>query len=213
MYIESETTGGTTLIDTFYTTYDNENRLTGLTSPQLKFVYAYQSKSLTLDLYEYNQLSIHEIFYLNGASVVDSTLQYNNTNDTTTEGYLYNGSLLATMFTYSYSSYGTSIDSRDDYTYDNAGNLLKDVQSDGYGTVNQVTAYTYTTYAMNLPVNPTYQPVQAKYLPATETLTDGSGNHLGTITYTYAFDGSGRLTKETEAADNGDAAVKTYVYE
>jgi|SRR6185437_6157426 len=214
MYIETDKVGGTTLTDTFYVSYDNSNRITGLTAAQLKFVYAYQSKSLTLDLYEYNQLSIHEIFYLNSASVVDSTLQYDNTNDTTTEGYDYNGNLLTSKFTYTYSSSGgTSIDMRDDYTYDNGGNLLKDVQSDGYGTVNQVTAYTYTTHPINVSINPTDEPLQAKYLPATATLTDGTGSHLGTITYTYTFDGSGRLTKETDAADNGDLVVKTYIYE
>ncbi|HEV2481857.1 MAG TPA: hypothetical protein VGS79_19455, partial [Puia sp.] len=172
MYIEAEQTGGTSLTDTFYVSYDNNNRITGLSSPQLKFVYAYQSKSLTMDLYEYNQLSIHEIFWLNNASVVDSTLQYDNTNDTTTEGYDYNGNLLTAKLTYNYtSSGGASIDMREDFTYDNAGNLLKDVQSDGYGNVNQVTTYTYTTHAVDLPVNPTYQPLQAEYLPATETLT------------------------------------------
>jgi len=91
--------------------------------------------------------------------------------------------------------------------------LLKDIESDGYGTINQVTTYTYTTYPLNLPVNPTYQPLQPKYLPATETITDGSGSHLGTITYTYSFDGSGRLIKETDTADTGDIAVKIYVYQ
>src|SRR6185437_11778900 len=125
-----------------------------------------------------------------------------------------NSNLLTSKFTYTYSrSGGTSIDMRDDYTYDNGGNLLKDVQSDGYGTVNQVTAYTYTTHPINVSINPTDEPLQAKYLPATATLTDGTGSHLGTITYTYTFDGSGRLTKETDAADNGDLVVKTYIYE
>jgi hypothetical protein len=213
MYIETDQAGGTVLTDTFYVSYDNNNRITGLTAPQLKFVYAYQSKSATLDLYEYNQLSIHEIFYINSASVVDSTLQYNNTNDTTTEGYDYSRSLLTTKFTYTYSGGGSSIDSRDDYTYDNGGNLLKDVQGDGYGTVNTVYTFTYTTHPVNVTINPTYQPLQAKYLPATQTLTDGTGTLLGTITYSYTFDGSGRLTKETDAATNGDTAVKTYVYE
>lgn len=213
MYIETEETAGTTLTDTFDVSYDNNNRITGLTSPQVKFVYAYQSKSATLDLYEYSQLSIHEIFYINGAFVVDSTLQYNDTNDTTTEGYDYNGNLLTTMFTYNYSTYGTTIYSRDDYTYDNNGNLLKDTQSDGYGDVSTISSFTYTTHAVNVTINPTYQPLQAKYLPATETITDGNGSLLHTLTYTYTFDGSGRLTKETETADNGEIGTKTYVYE
>ena len=62
-------------------------------------------------------------------------------------------------------------------------------------------------------INPTYFATQSKYLPATQTLTDGSGNPQGTITYTYVFHGSGRLTKETDAGSNGDVGVKTYVYQ
>jgi hypothetical protein len=57
-------------------TYDNSDRLTGLTSPLLRLAYAYPtSKTFTLDLYEYGQLSIHEIAYINSASWLDSTFQ------------------------------------------------------------------------------------------------------------------------------------------
>src|ERR1700743_2685941 len=83
MYIEADKlSNGIAETDTFYVTYDNDSRITALTGTQLKQVYTYQSsKTFTFDLYEYNQLNIHEIFYLNSASVVDSTLQYDNTND------------------------------------------------------------------------------------------------------------------------------------
>jgi hypothetical protein len=212
-YIESEQAGGINYTDTFAVTYDNDNRITSLAAPNLKFLYTYQSKSFTLDLYENSALSIHEVSYLNGSSYVDSTFQYDDTNDTTTEGFIFNGAQLTSMITYSYSSYGTSVDSRDDYTYDNNGDVTKDTQTDGQGNVNMITTYTYTTDPLNVTINPAYSAQQSKYLPATQTLTDGSGNHLGTITYTYVFDGSKRLTKETDAADNGDVGVKTYVYE
>ena len=52
------------------------------------------------------------------------------------------------MFSYNYINNIASIDSRDDYTYDNNSNLLKDVQSDGYGNVCLVYTYTYTTYPL-----------------------------------------------------------------
>jgi hypothetical protein len=212
-YIETDQVNGTTQSDTFAVSYDNDNRITGLVSPNLKEIYTYQSKSYTLDLYVNGALSIHELFYINGSSLVDSTLQYNNTNDTTTEGYVYNGTSLTTLFTYDFINNIASIDSRDDYTYDNSGNLLKDVQGDGYGNVNLVYTYTYTTYPLNARINPTYYPLQAKYLPATLKLTDGFGNSQGSIAYTYVFDSSNRLTKETDTGDNGDVVTKTYIYD
>jgi hypothetical protein len=212
-YIETDQVNGTTQSDTFAVSYDNDNRITGLVSPNLKEIYAYQSKSYTLDLYVSGALSIHENFYINGSSLVDSTLQYNNTNDTTTEGYVYNGTVLTTLFTYNYINNIASIDSRDDYTYDNSGNVLKDVQSDGYGNVNLIYAYTYTTYPLNARINPTYYPLQAKFLPATLKLTDGFGNSQGSITYTYVFDSSNRLTKETDTDNAGNVSTKTYIYE
>ncbi len=212
-YIETDQVNGTTQSDTFAISYDNDNRITGLVSPNLKEIYTYESKRYTLDLYVNGALSIHENFFINGSSLVDSTLQYNNTNDTTTEEYVYNGTSLTTLFTYSYINNIASIDSRDDYTYDNNGNVLKDTQSDGYGDVNLVYAYTYTAYPLNARINPTYYPLQAKYLPATLKLTDGFGNSQGTVTYTYVFDSSNRLTKETDTGDNGDVATKTYIYE
>ncbi|GGB06502.1 hypothetical protein [Puia dinghuensis] len=212
MYIEDAKTSNSHVTDSFNVTYDNDNRITSLASPALKFVYTYSSKSFTLDLFENNQLSIHEIFYINSASYVDSTFQFDNTNDTTTEKYIYTGSLLTRDTTYSYSSAGTSIDTRDDYTYDNNGNTIKDVQSDGQGNINQITTFTYTTYPLSVRTNPTYFAPGAKYLPATQKVTDGAGSPIGTITYSYAFDGAGRLTKETDSADNGDVVVKTYIY-
>lgn len=213
MYIENDHTIGGNLLDTLVVSYDNDNRIISLASPILTFDYAYQSKTFTLDQYQNGQLMIHELYYIGSNNVVDSTFQYDNTNDTTTEGYYFNGSQLTSLITYSYSSYGTTIDMRDDYTYDNNGNLLKDVNSDGYGNVNMVYAFTYTTNPVNVRISPTYEPVQSKYLPATQTLTDGSGNSQGTIAYAYVFDGSGRLTKETDTGSNGDVSVKTYVYE
>ncbi len=212
-YIETDQGNGTNLSDTFAVTYDNSNRITGLVSPALKYVYTYQSKSYTLDIYSSGTVSIHAMFYINGSSLIDSTFQFDNTNDTTTEGFVYNGTLLTTLFTYDYVNNTASIDTRDDYTYDNNGNLLKDVQSDGYGNVNLVYTYTYTTSPVNVSINPTYYPLRSKYLPATVKVTDGFGNPQGSVAYTYVFDSANRLTKETDTGDNGDVGTKTYIYE
>ena len=212
-YIESFSSGTSTETDSFAVAYDNEDRITGLSSPILKFVYAYPtSKTFTLDLYEYGQLSIHEIAYINSSQFVDSTFQFDNTSDTTTEKYTYTGSLLTQEKTYDYSSLGSSISSQDDYTYDNNSNLARDVNSDGSGYVNTIATFTYTTTPVNVRISPTYYPLASKFLPATQKVTDGSANLIGTITYTYTFDSRGRLTRETDTISTGEVATKTYVY-
>jgi hypothetical protein len=193
-------------------TYDNNNRITGLTSPNLKFVYTYLDKSFTLDLYENNRLSIHENLYLNNIPYLDSTFQFNDTNDSTTEKYVYNGKLLMHKTTYTYSKKATTVDFRNDYTYDNSGNLTRDVETDGQGNINTISSYTYSTTPINVTVNPVYFAPQSKYFPATLKETDGSGNTIANITYSYLFDNSNRLSKETDMADNGEVAIKTYIY-
>ena len=212
-YIEDLQTGSSHITDSFAVTYDNNNRIISVTSPNLGFVYTYSDKSFTLDLYENSQLSIHEIAYLNSIPYVDSTFQFDNTNDTTTEGYVYTGKQLTHETTYSYSNGVATIDTRDDYTYDNSGNVIKDVQSDGQGNINTISTYTYTNKPLDVTINPIYFAPGSKYLPATQQQTDGSGNPIATVTYSYAFDSSGRLTKETDSLGNGEVATKTYIYE
>jgi len=213
LYIEDATNTSFGKIDSFSVSYDANNRLSALTNPNLKFVYTYSTSSFTLDLYEYNQLAIHEIYYINSSSLVDSTLQYNNTNDTTTEKYFYNGKLLTKLITYDYStSGGAEIYSENDYTYDNNGNAIKEVDSDGNGDVNTISTFTYTDKPLNFSTSPSYLPVASKYLPATKSQTDGSGNPIATVTYSYVFDSQGRVTKETDSFDNGETVVRSYVY-
>ena len=57
--------------------------------PGVKQVYKYNvDGSFSLDLYDDGtNLSIHENFFLNSSKLVDSTFQYDDTQDTTTEKY------------------------------------------------------------------------------------------------------------------------------
>lgn len=214
MYIEDATNTPLNEIDTFNITYDGQNRITSLYSSTIKTVYASNSNnSFTLDLYTYGAFNIHEVAFINSSLLVDSTFQYNNTNDSTTEGYVYSGKTLLRKTTYDYSkSTGAQIDTQDDYTYDNNGNMIKDIQSDGFGDVNTISTFTYGNQLLNFSTSPIYFPVQSKNLPATQTQTDGGGNLIATVTYSYVFDSAGRVTKETDAVDNGESVVKTYVY-
>jgi hypothetical protein len=210
MYIEDARATPFNTIDTFYLTYDNNDRLTSLASAKLKFAYAYNSNtSFTLDLFENGLLSIHEIAFINGGTSIDSTFQFNNTHDSTTEKYLYSGSLLISKITYTYHKLGSQVDNREVYTYDNNGNLTKTVQTGGAGTI---TTYTYTDKPLQFTINPSYYPVQSKNLPATQKQTDGAGNTIATITYSYEFDSAGRVIKETDSVGNGVFVVKLYTY-
>lgn len=212
-YIETDQNGSYHITDSFAVTYDNNNRIISVASPNLKFVYTYSDKSFTLDLYENSQLSIHEIAWLNGIPYVDSTFQFDNTSDTTTESYVYSGNELTRKITYSYSSQGTTIDTRDDYTYDNNGNGIKDVQTDGQGNIITTSTYTYTNKPLNVTTSPIYFAPGSKYLPATLQQSDYNGNQIAAITYSYLFDSSGRLTKETDSVNTGEVATKTYIYD
>ena len=210
MYIEDARATPFNSIDTFYLTYDNDDRLTSLASAKLKFTYAYNANtSFTLDLFESGLLSIHEIAYIKGGTTIDSTFQFNNTHDSTTEKYFYNGSLLASKITYTYHRLGSQVDSREVYTYDNNGNLTKTVQ---FGGAGNITTYTYTDKPLQFTTNPSYYPVQSKNLPATQKQTDGAGNPIATVTYSYEFDSAGRVIKETDSLGNGIFVVKLYTY-
>jgi hypothetical protein len=213
LYIEDLTNTSYNEIDSFNFTYDGQNRITSLYSSKIKTVYAYPtSNTFTVDLYTGGVFNVHEVAFINSSSLVDSTFQYDNTGDTTTEGYIYSGKLLMRKYTYDYFTVqGPLITTQDDYTYDNNGNPVKDIQSDGSGNVNTVSTFTYTDKLLNYSIGPTYL-AQSKNLPATQVQTDGSGNPIASVTYTYVFDSSNRVIKETDAVDNGESVVKTYVY-
>src|SRR4051794_1495825 len=96
-YTEDIRSTGFNSLTTYNLTYDGNNRITSMTSipePAInKFIYTYSSNnSLTMDLYNSNVLSIHEILWLNSSGALDSTFQYNDSHDTSTEKYIYNSS-------------------------------------------------------------------------------------------------------------------------
>ncbi|MBS1666991.1 MAG: hypothetical protein JST58_06415 [Bacteroidetes bacterium] len=214
MYIEDARNSSLNSIDTQYLAYDANNRITAMTSTQGKEVYTYTSNNqFTLDLYLGTTLSIHELFFINSNSLVDSTRQDDQVGDTSTEGYLYNGKQLSRKTMYNYTAAnGSQIYTQEDYTYDSNGNLVKDIESDGSGNISMTTTYTYNNYSFVNLLSPVFLPIQSKNLPATMTQKDGSGGLIGSIGYSYVFDSSNRLIKETDLANNGETVVKTYLY-
>src|SRR4030095_4653425 len=94
-YTEDVRSSGYNSVTVYNLTYDGDNRLVSMAStpePSIgKFIYQYANdNSFTMDLYNSNVLDIHEKFWVNSLSLVDSTFQYNNTNDSSTAKYIYN---------------------------------------------------------------------------------------------------------------------------
>ena len=145
-YTEDIRSTGFNSLTTYNLTYDGDNRITSMTAiPEpaiVKFVYNYSSNNLlTMDLYNSNALSIHEILWLNSSGTLDSTFQYNDTNDSSTEKYIYNsGKQILQIRNYNYSSGGSELDHTTDYIYDNLGNAITESTSNGSST-----NYTYYT--------------------------------------------------------------------
>jgi hypothetical protein len=197
-------------VTTFDLTWDNNNRLISMVStpapPVLKIVYQYSTSSFTLDLFNSNTLSIHEIVWLNAIPFIDSTFQYNNTHDTTTEKYIYNSNKqLVQKNEYSFSTVsGSTLNNTTNDTYDNNGNVI--TETDDFGT----TTFDYYPSLLN-PFS-----IDMPYLPATKnlqkTVSNNSGGTIISATHTYTFDSNNRLTTDKAVGSNGDIIIKSYTY-
>jgi len=218
-YTENITSpGGGTIAATFNVGYDGNNRITSLTQTNasgIKFLFTYTSDTkYSMDLYESGSISVHEDFFLNSNSLPDSTFQYNNTQDSTTEKYLYNSNgQLVTLKEYVYSkNYGSEIDNITSYTYDSNGNVVNTTD-----TNNQIETFEYypdlvytvplTNPALNQGINST----KKMNLVKTHTVTS-NGSLVGTDTYTYTFDSNNRISTITQTADDGTIATQTFTY-
>jgi YD repeat-containing protein len=192
-------------------TYDNKNRLISMAAtPEpsiLKFTYQYpDDKTVFMDLYQSGQLNIHEIIWLNSFSFIDSTYQYNDTQDTTTEKYFYDGNHLLTLTNeYEYANSVSSLSGQTQYTYDNNGNVL--TQTDNTGT----TSFTYyTDLPFNLTMGQPWLNTPKYFIKTTES--NPSGTPL-TTTHYYKFNSNNLLIQDSAYVSGADAIViKSYTY-
>ena len=96
------------------------------------------------------------------------------------------------------------MDDVSNYSYDNIGNLIKDVGK------YSVTTYDYYPNLMNpvLFLHP--------FLPGPKllikTTTANQGGTITVLNHTYTFDGNNRLSTEKVIADNGEILIRTYTY-
>ncbi|MGN6402518.1 MAG: hypothetical protein ACTHMD_18815 [Flavisolibacter sp.] len=201
---------------TFNISYDSKGRVTSAVSanyPGDKFVYAFPSDNkFTMDLYNSNELSIHEDFYLNAASFIDSTFQYNDTEDSSTEKYTYNANnQLITLKEYDYSKLtGSSLYNTTAYTYDASGNLIKSLDTDG--EMHTYEYYPDLSYALPLITGPLNSgATQKRNLVKKHTLSYG-GVAEASAQYTYTFDDKNRISTEKAEISDGSITTKTYTY-
>jgi len=211
--IDVSGTNGTHDITTFNLNYDGSNRITSFvsaTAPGDKIVYKYNTdNTYTMDIFESNVLSIHEIFYLNNIPLIDSSVQYDNlAKDTTTEKYTYNSNKeWVSLKTYKYSKLtGATLLSTANHVYDNNGNIIKETE----GSL-VVTYQYYPDLVNNLAVGMVYFQ-QSKNLVKITTETEGISTPKVT-THTYTFDSNNRISSEKKVFSNGaDTVIITYTY-
>jgi YD repeat-containing protein len=198
-------------ITTYNLSYDDKGRLIGMISiPEpsiIKFIYQYPTdNSVTMDMYNYGDLSIHENFWLNSFSSLDSTFQYDDSDDTTTEKYYYDGNhLLTEVNNYDYIGSVPTLTDQTQYTYDNNGDPIS--QADYSGTTN-------FTYYSNLPYTLSIGQPSIKapkhFIKTTSATSNGTP---ATATHFYFFDSSNRLIKDSASISGINAIlVKTYTY-
>lgn len=205
--ITSATSGH--IVESFNLTYDAQNRLIGVASASqagTRFQFGYPSATkFTIDLFNANELIIHEDAFLNDQQLVDSSMQYNNEGDTSTEKYIYNAAKqLMTMLEYDVTSGTTELWNTTNYQYDNDGNLSAEI--DDFGAI----AYEYDIVVPNtVVIGPAYK-FAPKQLPTKQIYTAGSEIYI--VEHTYKFDDQQRLTEDKAVGSNGDVIIKTYTY-
>lgn len=201
---------------TYDLSYDASDRLISIiskTNSGDKSLFHFPSNSLfTIDLYNSGSLSIHEDFFLNSNLFIDSTFQYNDTKDSSTEKYFYNTSnQLVTMKEYTYSKLkGAELDNITTNTYDGNGDMTE--SSDLNSNVDTYEYYLDLIYATPIvpgPVN--INSTKKGHLVKKHTIK--SNNYLiGSADYTYTFDSSNRISTEKAVGTDGSVIIKTYTY-
>lgn len=201
------------VVETFNINYDDQDRITSLvstTKPGHRLEYTYiKDGKFTFEKIEDNKVTLHSTYFINNnLSLIDSFYQYNNSDDTVSMKFLYDGENRIVM----------QKEYIHDYTIPNPVwvNTIK-YQYDLNGTLTKLTDfYSETTYRYDeehentVQLEPFYFPVQKK-LPSHTYSTRFS--RLNTIEHTYEFDGDKRLISEKAVSSDGRVTVKTYTYQ
>lgn len=213
-YTERVQTDEGTLNVVFNLNYDNKGRIISMVSadsPDDKFLYSYLSDNkVAMDIVNtQGGGSIHEDIFLNG-SLIDSTFQYNDEDDYTTEKYLYNSDKQLTKIrSYSYSaSEEPGNPAYTSFTYNSNGDVQKIDNEDG----STETLEYYTDLKGPLPKLMPYSGTpQQIYLIKKHNTYYGSYLY-SSVDFTYTFDSRNRMTSMVETYDSGEIATRLFTY-
>jgi hypothetical protein len=214
-YTETIANGSDQLSNTYNITYDDKGRVTALIDSVFsdnKFVYAYPAANrYTMDIYNFGDLSIHADFLLNAVLAIDSIISYNDTQDTTTEGFTYNATnQLMEHREYEYSkATGAVLFHKTNYTYGSDGNLTRSQESDG--AVQEYQYYPNLTYIPPLTIGPITS-ASSKKVNLVKTVTATQNGSVERADYTYIFDDKDRISIEKVVFNSGGTITRKYTY-
>ncbi|MBC7934072.1 MAG: hypothetical protein H7Y86_01755 [Rhizobacter sp.] len=217
-YIEDAYNTSLNARDTFDVSYDTKDRILGVISKNgtLQFLYNYNlNSSYTIEIRNGNHLIIRQINFINSDLLVDSSFQFNDTNDSTTQKFLYNANkslLQEKLYDYSLVT-GTKLFRMHDYVYDSKGNALTNTERSPNGSANIITSYTYSNLLTPIfSLATIYNPLPYKNLPDSKTVLYPSSGTSLTVYYTYTFDAYNRIVAETQTINQHIEMVKKYIY-
>ena len=196
--------------------YDADNKLISAIStsaPGTKLLLTYPSTSkYYTDFYENNILQIHEDFFLNSNSFIDSTFQYNNTKDSSTEKYFYNTNNQVTKIKeYSYSKItGSELSNTVTNTYNADGDLVTSADTNKNNETYEY--YTDLNYTAPLVFGPANINSTKKFHLIKKHTFSSNGSFVTSSDNTYTFDSNNRISTEKQTFTDGSILLKTYTY-
>lgn len=192
----------------FTLSHDSHGRLLNMVSTASagdRFQLFYDNGTITMDIYSGDQLSLHEVFFLRDDEYIDSTVQYNDANNFSSERIFYTSSnQLQKLISYDYFGPTPEISNVTNYTYDANGNVIK--EKDRYSE----TTYEYFTELNSGP--DLGLPDFAKNRHLVKTTTTSNGYAPQVWNHTYSFDGKKRITQEQVISNSGDTLTRSYSY-
>lgn len=188
--------------------YDQNNKVASIVNsndPGSKFMFDYVSDGYNFDIYGSGNVLIHRKVMFSG-NTIDSTIEYNNEGDTTTEKYIYwAGGILKFLLKYDVTPSGPQLSNVTEYTY-GLNNML--VSEKDY---HSSTVYSYDRQEVsNFSLYPIYVN-RSKQLPSLVSFSEGNG--IVTSEHTYTFDAEKRLIKDEIVLSTGQTMEKAFKYE